>query len=119
MYTNLVLRGDSPRNYHIPLTLIYIGNGCEGYSTNTYIPSKYDLTSELDTSIRHEFFVGFNALYYNMASYGIWYELKLETLNQKQKDLFRIILLWHSNGIKSFKEVNKKNWDRLSLGYAS
>ena len=29
-----------------PLALIYIGNGCKGYNTNIYIPSKTDLTSE-------------------------------------------------------------------------
>ena len=27
-----------------PLTLIYIGNGCEAYSTNIYIPSKTNVT---------------------------------------------------------------------------
>ena len=38
-----------------PLTLIYIGNGCEGYSTNIYIPSKKYLTRAIDTLIRHDF----------------------------------------------------------------
>ena len=33
-----------------PLIPIYISNGYEGYSTNIYIPSKTDLTSEIDTS---------------------------------------------------------------------
>ena len=42
-----------------PLTLNYIGNGCEGYSTNIYIPSKSDLTSKIDTSSRYEFFCWF------------------------------------------------------------
>ena len=41
-----------------PLTLIHIGNGCKGYSTKIYIPSKTDLTSEMDTSSRCDFFVG-------------------------------------------------------------
>ena len=38
-----------------PLTLICIGNGCESYSTNIYIPSKTDLTSEIDASSRCDF----------------------------------------------------------------
>ena len=46
-----------------PLTLIYIGNGCKGYITNFYILSKTDLTSEIDTSLRHNFFVSFNVIY--------------------------------------------------------
>ena len=58
-----------------PLTLIYIGNRCEGDSTNTYIPSKTDLTSEIDTSSRCDFFVGFNVIYQKIVWYGIWSEL--------------------------------------------
>ena len=46
-----------------PSNLIYIGNGCKGYSTNIYIPSKTDLTSEINTSSRHNFFAGFNVIY--------------------------------------------------------
>ena len=70
-----------------PLTLIYIGNGCEGYSSSIYIPSKSDLTSEIDTSLRCEFFVGFNVICQNMTWYEIWNELKLEALTPNQKDL--------------------------------
>ena len=29
----------------LPLTFMYIGNECEGYRTNIYIPSKTDHTS--------------------------------------------------------------------------
>ena len=75
-----------------PLTLIYIGNGCEGYSTNIYISSKTDLTSEIDTSSRHNFFVGFNDIYQNMTQYGICNKLKLETLTPDQKGLLGVKL---------------------------
>ena len=50
-----------------PLTLIYISNGCNGYSTDICILSKNDLTSEIDTSSRYKFFVGFNFIYQNMT----------------------------------------------------
>ena len=75
------------------LTLIYIGNGFKGYSTNIYIPSKTDLTSEIDTSSICDFFAGFNIIHQNMTGYGIWNELKLETLNPEQKDLLGVKLL--------------------------
>ena len=52
-----------------PLMSIYVVNGCEGYNNNIYIPAKTDLTSEIDNSVRYEFF-GSNALYQNMARYG-------------------------------------------------
>ena len=35
-----------------PLQIVYIGNGCEGYSPNVYIPAKSELTSTMDTSAR-------------------------------------------------------------------
>ena len=57
-----------------PSTLIDIGNAGEGYSTNIYIPSKTDFTSEIDTSLRHDFFVDFNVIYQNIMWYGIWNE---------------------------------------------
>ena len=63
-----------------PLILIYIGDGCKGYITNIYIPSKTDLTSERDTSSRHDFSVSFNVIFHNIMQYTIWNELKLETL---------------------------------------
>ena len=87
----------------VPLiTLIYIGIGCESYSTNIYIPSKTDLTTELDGSIWHKFFLSFNAIYHNMAEYGICYELKLETLTQKEK-IFLVSNWVLPNGFESFK----------------
>ena len=54
-----------------PSTLIYIGNGYESYSTNIYILSKTDLTSEIGTSSRSDFFVSFNVIYQNLMEYGM------------------------------------------------
>ena len=74
-----------------PLTIVHIGNGfCEGYSTNICMPSKADLISEIDTPIRCEFFIGFNAIYQNMALHDICYELQLETLTPEEKSLLGI-----------------------------
>ena len=33
-------------NIKPPLTIVHIGNGCEGYSSNLFIPAKSELTSE-------------------------------------------------------------------------
>ena len=76
----------------VKVTIIYIGNGCEGCSTYIYIHSKSDLIGEIDTCIRHKFFDGFNIICQNMTRYSIWYELKLETLANKQKDRLGIKL---------------------------
>ena len=34
-----------------PLTIMYVGNGCEAYSNNLYIPAKSELTSRDDTVV--------------------------------------------------------------------
>ena len=53
------------------LTLTDIGHGCKGYRNNIFISSKSDLISKMDI-ILYEFFIGFNNIYQNMATYGIW-----------------------------------------------
>ena len=35
------------------LTIVYVGNGCEGYSSNLFIPAKSELTNEDETLTRH------------------------------------------------------------------
>ena len=72
-----------------PLTVIYIGNGWEGYSINIYIPSKTDLTGNMDTSSRHNFFVAFNVIYQNVMWYGM--SLNWKHLHQN-KDLLAVKL---------------------------
>ena len=77
-----------------PFILIYIGDRCNIYITNIYIAYRTNLNSEPDASVRHEFFVGSNAIYQNMPCCGIWYELELETLTQEQKDIFWYQPIW-------------------------
>ena len=72
MYTNLLLEKKThPETIIPPLMLIYIGNRCEGYSNNIDIHSETSLTSKLDTSVRHKFFVGFNDIYQNIICCGV------------------------------------------------
>ena len=46
-----------------PLTIVHLGNGCESYSSNLFIPAKSELTSEDETLTRHVFFLEFNDEY--------------------------------------------------------
>ena len=46
-----------------PLTIIQVGNVCEGYSSNLFIPAKSELTSEDETLTWHVFFLYFNEEY--------------------------------------------------------
>ena len=65
-----------------PLTIVYVGNGCEAYSNNLYIPAKSELTSRGDTVVRH--FQQFNTRYQNLTKYSLIEDLGIEKLTNKE-----------------------------------
>ena len=67
-----------------PLTIIYVGNGCEAYGSNLYIPAKSELTSRDDTVIRHNYFQQFNEKYQNLTKYSLIEDLGIEKLTNKE-----------------------------------
>ena len=67
-----------------PLTIVYIGNGCEGYSSNLFIPAKSELTSEDKTLTRHVFFLDFNGEYQDLTKYSLIQQLNLPQLTAKE-----------------------------------
>ena len=69
-----------------PLKIIYIGNGCEGFSNTITIPAKSELTSTMDIPERTNFFLTFNEKYQKIETYGIWSHIKHETLTQEEID---------------------------------
>ena len=67
-----------------PLTIIYVGNGCEANSSNLYIPAKSELTSRDDTVVRHNYFQQFNEKYQNLTKYSLIEDLGIEKLTNKE-----------------------------------
>ena len=67
-----------------PLTIVYIGDGCEGYSSNLFIPAKSELTSEDKTLTRHVFFLDFNDEYQDLTRYSLIQQLNLPQLTAKE-----------------------------------
>ena len=63
-----------------PLTIIQVGNGCEGYSSNLFIPAKSELTSEDETLTQHVFFFHFNEEYQDLTRYSLIKQLQIEQL---------------------------------------
>ena len=59
-----------------PVEIVYIGNGCEGYSPHLYIPTRSTLTSEINIFERGQYFLKFNAKYRTDSKIGIWAKLK-------------------------------------------
>ena len=54
-----------------PLMIVYIGDGCEGYSSNLFILAKSELTSEDETLTGHVFFLDFNDEYQDLTKYSL------------------------------------------------
>ena len=67
-----------------PLTIIYVGNGCEAYSSNLFIPAKSELTSKDNTAVRHTHFQQFNEDYQNITRYSLIEDLGLIKLTKKE-----------------------------------
>ena len=63
-----------------PLTITYVGNGCEAYSNNLYIPAK----SELTTVVRHMYFQQFNEDYQNLTKYSLIEDLGIKKLTDRE-----------------------------------
>ena len=55
-------------------------HGCEGYSSNLFIPAKSELTSEYETLSQHVFFLHFNEEYQDLTRYSLIEQLQIEQL---------------------------------------
>ena len=67
-----------------PLTIIYVGNGCEAYSNNLFIPAKSELTSTDSSMVRHNYFQQFNKQYQNITRYSLIEDLGIVQLTPKE-----------------------------------
>ena len=50
-----------------PLQIVYLGNGCEGYSPSMFLPAKNEMTTHAQIESRKEYFLQFNYVYYEPA----------------------------------------------------
>ena len=55
-----------------PLQIVYIGNGCEGYSPSMYIPAKSELSGTEEIESRREYFLQFNYIFEPDQLVGAW-----------------------------------------------
>ena len=67
-----------------PLTIVYVSNGCEAYSSNLYISAKSELTSRDDTVVRHVYFQPFNEDYQNLTKYSLIEDLGIKQLTDRE-----------------------------------
>ena len=67
-----------------PLTIIYVGDGCEAYSNNLFIPAKSELTSTDSLLVRHNYFQKFNEEYQDITRYSLIEDLGIVQLTPKE-----------------------------------
>ena len=75
-----------------PLTLLEIGNGCEGYSPSIYIPAKSQMSSENKEAFKQTFFMDFNDEYQNLSRNALISRVSYRHLSEKEKELLPGIL---------------------------
>ena len=67
-----------------PLTIIYVGDGCEAYSNNLFIPAKSELSSTDSSLVRHNYFQKFNEEYQDITRYSLIEDLGIVQLTPKE-----------------------------------
>ena len=71
-------------NHPAPLQIVDIGNGSEAYSTSIYIPAKSELTANMQSLTRSQFFLEYNFQYTNVSNFVVWYNTNFATLNKEE-----------------------------------
>ena len=61
-----------------------MGDGCEAYSSNLFIPAKSKLTSTDSSLVRHNYFQKFNEEYQNITRYSLIKDLGIVKLKPKE-----------------------------------
>ena len=89
-----------------PIEILYIGNGCEGYSPHLYIPARSTLTSEINIQERGDYFLQFNFKYSRDQSIGIWLKLKFKL--QDKENAKREVKMWAELQPMTYDNLNQK-----------
>ena len=73
---------------HPPLQIIYVGNGCEGFSSSIFIPAKSDQAVIEEIEPRQKYFLEFNEIYEPDQYISLWYQFKLVLINKTEAQKF-------------------------------
>ena len=76
--------GNTYHTYNTPLQIVDVGNGCEAFSANIYIPAKSELTATFQSITRSQFFLEFNLKYTNISNFLVWYDFKFAELTEAE-----------------------------------
>ena len=90
---------------HSPLQIIYVGNGCEGFSSSVFILAKSDQAVIKEIEPRQKYFLEFNEIYEPDQYIGLWYQFKIVLMNKSEAQKF--VTKVKSFGTLDFALLNK------------
>ena len=71
-----------------PLQIVYVGNGCEGYSPSMYIPTKSELAGTDEIESRREYFLQFNYIYEPDGLVGACWQFRSQLMTREETEKF-------------------------------
>ena len=71
-----------------PLQIVYLGNGCEGYSPSMFLPAKNEMTTHAQIESRREYFLQFNYVYTPDRYIGLWWQFRTRMISEKEARAF-------------------------------
>ena len=71
-----------------PLQIVYLGNGCEGYSPSMFLPAKNEMTTHAQIESRKEDFLQFNYVYMPDRYIGLWWQFRTRLMSDEDAKAF-------------------------------
>ena len=70
------------------LQIVYLGNGCEGYSPSMFLPAKNEMTIHAQIESHREYFLQFNYVYTPDRYIGLWWQFRMRMMSEKEARAF-------------------------------
>ena len=71
-----------------PLQIVYLGNGCEGYSPSMFLPAKNEMTTHAQIESHKEYFLQFDYVYILDRYIGLWWQFRTRLMSDKNARAF-------------------------------
>ena len=71
-----------------PLQIVYLGNGCEGYSPSMFLLAKNEMATHAQIESRKEYFLQFNYVYTLDRCIGLWWQFRTKMMSEKEAKAF-------------------------------
>ena len=71
-----------------PLQIVYLGNGCEGYSPSMFLPAKNEMTTHAQIESCREYFLQFNYVYTPDRYIGLWWQFRMRMMTEGEARAF-------------------------------